>query len=584
MENVLIATLGESPVVVTGMVDLLNKEADVAINRVIVLYPQQERLISLAFDLIEEALRDKCAVIPESLPFEDVASEDETFTFFRTLYRLLNAEQNSTNNVYLSLAGGRKNMSALMAILVPLFPCIKGLYHVIDTAEGTRRDPLKSIEYIVDLPDDDERRARFLLTDEQLERLKLVEIPYREQQQVSEEYRARLYNLSDMAELDDWWAETLDFLDRVEDEEEDSGTGQKLEVLLTRHAAEQFENMWKFDRTHARGFGFVFDRLRSTTGARRGAKDTYKRKLREEEKDKYSQHLSELTFHYFKIKRKHGTSVERPVFHTLPKDIKGAKDEEVKRVIVSELVYKHGDNYPSLKEITNRRGFLPLQFSDDDMHDTLDYVLNRVKNLTDTLSETVLIVPLGDRPMIATQLYTLLTHQGSNIYEVVLVYPAQVKAGADLLVKAFADEASKSGKAISCIPEPVRGFEDIDSTEACEAFEQTLEATIDEVHKRHPGCQIELALSGGRKGMAALAMFVAQRKDIHYLYHTLISDPNPDRRLLAKIEDETTVDALRPTMVSREQRNDRLFLRAYEGDGPYTKFVLFKVPVLPTRG
>jgi len=578
MENVLIATLGESPVVVTAMYDLLKKEANVAIDRVIVLYPQEGVLVSIAFDLIREALQDKCVVIPEPLPFEDVANEPDSFYFFRTLYRLLNAEQKSASNVYLSLAGGRKNMSALMAILVPLFPCVKGLYHVIDTAEGTRRDPLKSIEFIIDLPED-ERLARFLLTDDQLERLQLVVIPYGEQQQVSEEYRARLHTLTDMTELDDWWAETLEFLEIVEEKEEDSATGQKLEVLLTQHAAEQFEDMWKFDRTHARGFKFVFDRMRSTTGARRGAKDTYKRKLREEEKDKYSQHLSELTFHYFKIKRKHFTSVERPIFHTLPKDIKGAKDEELERAIVSELEYKRRDDYRSLQEITNSNGFFPLG-----PYYTVDQVLNRVNKATDVPSETVLIVPLGDRPMIATQIYTLLTHQGSNICEVVLVYPAHVKAGAELLVKAFEAEGKRIGKEISCIPKPVPDYDDIDSTEACKAFEQTLEAAIDEACKRHSGCQIELALSGGRKGMAALAMFVAQRKDIHYLYHTLISDPDPEKRLLAKIEDETTVDALRPTMVSKEQRNDRLFLRAYEGNGPYTKFVLFKVPVLPAKG
>src|SRR5437764_4476084 len=194
MENVLIATLGESPIVVTAMYDLLKKEKGLVIDRVVVLYPEQEVLISTAFDLIREALQDRCEVIPESLPFEDVANEADSFYFLRTLYRLLNDEQKSANSVYLSLAGGRKNMSALIAILVPLFPCVEGLYHVIDPDEGTRRHHFKSIEDILDLPDDD-RLSYFLLTDDQLERLKLVTIPYGEQQRVSEEYRSLLFTI-----------------------------------------------------------------------------------------------------------------------------------------------------------------------------------------------------------------------------------------------------------------------------------------------------------------------------------------------------------------------------------------------------
>lgn len=299
----------------------------------------------------------------------------------------------------------------------------------------------------------------------------------------------------------------------------------------------------------------------------------YTRKLRQEEHDIYSENLSALTFHFFKIKRKHFTSVERPVFHTLPKDIRHAPDEQVEKVIVSEMEYKRGDSYQLLEEITNAPGFLPLG-----PFYPADEVLKRLKKATNSSDQSVLVVPLGDRPMIATQLYTLLTYQGSNIREVVLVYPAKVKHGAELLVKAFEDE----GKGVSCIQRMITGFDDIDSDKASLAFEQVLGEAIDEARIRHLGCQIELSLSGGRKGMAALAMFVAQRKGIHYLYHTLITDK--DKRLLENVEKETTVDALRSTKVSKQVRNNRLFLREYEGNGPYTKFVLFKVPVLPAKG
>lgn len=564
MGKVLIATLGESPIIVTAMYDLLKKEKELVIDKVVVLQPEGGT-IPLAFELIREALQDRCEVIAEPLGFEDADDEAKSFIFLHTLYRLLNDERE--NAVYLSLAGGRKNMSALMAILVPLFPCVEGLYHVIDPDEGTRRYHFKSIEDILDLPEDD-RLSYFLLTDDQLERLKLVKIPYGEHQQVSEEYQGRLHTLTDLAGLDDWWADTVEFLELVEGE--DLGKGRMLEVMLTKHAAEQFEEMWKYDRTRAREFRFAFERLHFATIARKDAHHAYTRKLRQGEHDIYSQNLPALTFHYFKIKRKHFTSAERPVFHTLPKDISPAPDEKVERVIVSELEYKRRDDYRSLEGITNSRGFFPLG-----PFYNADEILKKLNKATGGTSESVLIVPLGDRPMIATQLYTLLTYQGSNIREVVLVYPAKVKPGADLLAKAFKDE----GKGVECIPKTVPGFDDIDSTDACDAFEKTLGEAIDEARKRRPGCQIEMALSGGRKGMAAMTMFVAQRKSIRYLYHTLITDNS----LHDIVEGETTVDELRPTKVSKELRNDRLFLRKYEGSGPYTKFVLFKVPVLPAK-
>jgi len=192
------------------------------------------------------------------------------------------------------------------------------------------------------------------------------------------------------------------------------------------------------------------------------------------------------------------------------------------------------------------------------------------------VNESMLIVPLGTTPMIVTQLYTLLTYQGSNIRKVVLVYPAnsqEIKNGADLLEKAFEDE----GKGVRCLRERVPGYADIDSKQACLAYERTLEDAIDAVRKDY---QVELALSGGRKGMAALAMFVAQRKSIRYIYHTLIND----KQLSDKVERETTISALRGTQASKQVRNDRLFLREYEGNGPYTTFVLFRVPVLPAKG
>src|SRR5947209_1512241 len=82
MEHTLIASLGESPVVITAMYDLLTNQKNLPISKAIVLH-SQEGLIPYAVDLIQDALKDTCKVIPEPLPFDDADSEAEAFTFLR---------------------------------------------------------------------------------------------------------------------------------------------------------------------------------------------------------------------------------------------------------------------------------------------------------------------------------------------------------------------------------------------------------------------------------------------------------------------------------------------------------------------
>lgn len=558
MENVLIATLGESPIVITAMYDLLTKEKGQQIDKVIVLQPEGG-LIPLAFDLIREALQDRCEVTAAPLGFEDVNNETSSISFLHTLYRLLNDAQKSENKVYLSLAGGRKNMSALMALLVPLFPCVKGLYHVIDPDEGTRRQRFKSIGEIFDLPND-AILPFFLLSDDQLKQLKLVEIPCGEQQQVSEEYRSLLFTITE-EELDELWdkdpvkAESVETFRHITQE---TTFTPKLAIKLTTTVKQEYKQMLHDDAPQALRFARCFELM----------KDPYH--LFEAMKDSGLTRGSH-SFHFFKRRR----TDERPFYYTEPENIElfnpnqPSKGAKVDTVIISGLAVEQNDGSYKPDADTLLRKFNPQESTEP-----LESILptgSPAQSLSE--KESVLIVPLGDSPMIATQLYTLLTYQGSNIREIVLVFPAKVKPGADLLVKAFKDE----GKGVECIQKKIAGFDDIDSTDACIAFEKTLDEAIDEACKRHPGFQIEMALSGGRKGMAALTMFVAQRKGIRSLYHTLI----PDKCVLDQVEDETTVNALRPTMVNKELRNNRLFLREYEGNGPYTRFVLFKVPVLP---
>ncbi len=554
MENVLIASLGDSPIVVTAMYDLLIRQEDLEINKVVALHPYG--YISLAFDYIKEVLNGRCEVISEPLPFEDANSKEDSFAFLHTLYRLLNDSQKNDDAVYLSLAGGRKNMSALMALLVPLFPCVKGLYHVIDKDENSSHSyHFKSIEEIIDLSDDD-RLSYFSFDDDQLKRLNLIKIPYGKQQQVSEGLRSLLFTITE-EELGDLWdkdpqqAEMIETYRRITQK---PTSAPVLQIRLTERVKDEYERMRRQNQFRARRFTACFEQMNNPyrlkdkihgSGFNRGS----------------------LSFHFYK----RNDTAERPFYHTEPQGIHFFPKAKVETVIISGLAIEqdNGSYEPTGDELLQ-------EFDPAEATVPLEAILPAGASTESTsMEESALIVPLGNTPMIATQLYTLLTYV-SDIRKVILVYPAnsqEIKNGADLLEKAFEDE----GKGVSCIRKVVPGHADIDTKEACLDYEKTLEEAIDAVCKYY---QVELALSGGRKGMAALAMFVAQRKGIRYVYHTLITD----KLLRDKVEKETTIDELRLTKVSKQVRNNRLFLREYEGNGPYTKFVLFKVPVLPARG
>src|SRR5437867_2348185 len=126
METVLIATLGEAPIVVPGMINVLRARG-VTLDRAQILYPDElnERWIPLGYEWLAEALADRLTVEPAPLPFADAGTEQDCITFLQILRRLLESHQDAGNQVYLSLAGGRKHLAALLAVLAQFYSCVQ---------------------------------------------------------------------------------------------------------------------------------------------------------------------------------------------------------------------------------------------------------------------------------------------------------------------------------------------------------------------------------------------------------------------------------------------------------------------------
>jgi hypothetical protein len=251
----------------------------------------------------------------------------------------------------------------------------------------------------------------------------------------------------------------------------------------------------------------------------------------------------------------------RPVFYTIPES-----DDLVpplEQIVICSLEEPGPDGgYRKIKEVTT----------------SPDFSLRDAGDLPSVPSpaNSILIVPLGKSPMVATQLYTLLKEREQRtIYEVVLIYP-QNSAEIRNAARMARDVLKGTGDTVLCTLAFVPGLEDITSGDDCVKYQQCLENEIIRVQQTYPECKIDLALSGGRKGMTAMTIFAAQNQHIPYVFHTLINDD----ALSEAIEEQTTVKALNQQPYKRDER---LLLRdsAYRVDGsdPYAKFELFRVPV-----
>jgi CRISPR-associated Csx14 family protein len=538
--GILIASLGDSPVVISAMYDLLTEREKLTLDRVTILHPNGED-VQESYKLVRDTLSNVKELETIELDFDDADSWRNACVFLQHLWRLLRQYEEQKDSVYLSLAGGRKSMAALTAWVVPFFSCVKGLYHVI----SPEKEYFPSVYEIKGMSE--AKRSREMHP--RLDQLKLVEIPFDKGQEMSAELISKLR--SSLPE-DYEKAEALI-------------TGQTIlqgddipQVEVTGLVVEQFKNLLTTNRADAHKVrnGLLemsqIDTLRNHIGS-----DTHSYKV---------SHLGRVVLHSYT-----GLSVPiHPIFYTRPSDISDEADEPIERVVVCTLQTPDEHGFDTLKELAPALiSIMKKTFSVD----TLPPVPSP--------EESTLIVPLGESPMVATQLYTLLTKQQQRtIREVVLIYPQRAAAiinGAKIIRDALRDEYD-----VDCRLVGIPGLEDITTTEHCEAYQEYLVKEIKRVQKETEDGKIDLALSGGRKGMTAMTIFAAQKCHIPYVYHTLVTDKDTNE----KIDEQTTITALNETSLSQQERYERLFLRAYEVEGPdpYANFVLFRVPVFTAEG
>lgn len=124
-EQVLIATLGTEPQVVTLALDVLRAKG-YDIDRLIVIHTTN-RIIQPALEQLEQAfLSDDAlsyhtvAIDGQDGPIADVATEADTAAVLRTIYRVVLNEKRAGRLVHLSIAGGRKPMAVYGMVVAQL--------------------------------------------------------------------------------------------------------------------------------------------------------------------------------------------------------------------------------------------------------------------------------------------------------------------------------------------------------------------------------------------------------------------------------------------------------------------------------
>lgn len=537
VENVMIATLGEHPAVITAGITAMEKIAGIPIHRLHVLHPQDtDKYIGReGYQLIERHLRGQCQVFSVPLPFSDANSTETSIQFLRRLVDTLNQYQDDQKyNVYLLIAGGRKSTAAFMALVGQFYSAVHGIYHLLDKNENSRNPAFPSIEQLELEMTAAEIQAAL---DPPIERLNLISIPYPGAFASPVKLRTALKSFETGKESEGVaLSPDAEFFFR--DVFQSSNNNSRLEVWLSQKAFDQYKCYSASRNSSDNKFLNYFKHMQKPVELKNGIHGTFNE------------------FHFFK----RGHTKERPFFFTEPNPIHLYPERSVKRVIVCALAVEQGNGQytPTAEEIQ----------ADIDKHPKFPLSSLNHRDLT-------LIIPLGKSPMVATQIYTLLTGSRaegpSRISTVALIYPEQNSAISNsvrLLKRQF------KTKNVEIEDIPLKDLQDLDSHEACKVYLRGLDAAIQKLREKHPEREIALSLSGGRKGMSVLAYFAAQHAGIEKVYHMLITDKDMESR----IETETTLQALDrlPTDVAKARR---LFLEEYDS----TKFELFMVPVIPLK-
>ena len=181
MKKVLLATLGESPAVITEAIDKLDSEG-IKID-IITLLTTKDDDAQQSLELLGEHIPDyykgkiefhgsACARVINA--YHDIDNDNAVVDFMQDACDALKAYRAKGWEVYVSIAGGRKAMSSLMTLAVQFYGATS-LFHVLVTDKELEEKG--NINRILSLPPDMPDMIDLILHPP-VEKIKLVRLPF----------------------------------------------------------------------------------------------------------------------------------------------------------------------------------------------------------------------------------------------------------------------------------------------------------------------------------------------------------------------------------------------------------------------
>jgi len=150
--NILVTALGTSPMIVTEMIDELEKLKR-SIDKVITLTTKDDK-VEISYYILALDFRwsynDKIKLERVELPFSDIKSQEDHDEFVKIAKDVIKREIEAGNYVIVSVAGGRKTMSVGL-YKAGLEAGAKEFYHIIAEEIANPRSDLISIVRDYDL-------------------------------------------------------------------------------------------------------------------------------------------------------------------------------------------------------------------------------------------------------------------------------------------------------------------------------------------------------------------------------------------------------------------------------------------------
>ena len=157
-QTILISSLGESPAVVTEAIDKLELEEGIQFTQVVTLRTNQN-VVRQGEEILAKHIpahyRDRITYNKDFIDSTDVLTGKDNEDYLTMISKWLRAFPSSDFDVYVSLAGGRKTMSALMALAVQIYGA-KLMCHVVHLLMDEQLQRKMEAGYLSRFPEEQE--------------------------------------------------------------------------------------------------------------------------------------------------------------------------------------------------------------------------------------------------------------------------------------------------------------------------------------------------------------------------------------------------------------------------------------------